>query len=124
VLFPAEKLMRTHPDENVQIAGRPAALSRLPFPGQAKAMAVIDTRRDFDLNGTLPPNRAHAAALRARRLHDLAFPATTLARLHVDEPAEGRLPDLAHLSAAAAVRTRSYGRSRLGLVAVTVVARL
>src|SRR5882762_2569084 len=70
-------------DEDVEIAGRPAVVTTLPFPLHAKARAVVDTRRHFDRDRLrlLHPTRAvargtrifdhlsRAAALRAGALH-------------------------------------------------------
>ena len=49
ITLPGEVCMRTDTRDNVQVSGWTAILACLPFAGEPHLRAVIDTRRDFDL---------------------------------------------------------------------------
>ena len=52
-----------HPDQQMQVAGRPAALARLAPPGQPDALTVVDPGRDADVERTGLGDPAGAPAL-------------------------------------------------------------
>ena len=65
--------MRLRRDENVEIAGRPAAHARLAFAGEADARAVLDARRNVDREVALARHPAGARAGRAWIVDDFAL---------------------------------------------------
>src|SRR5919109_1267384 len=57
-----EERMRSEREENIEIAGRPAAHARFPFTGEANARAVLDTGRNVDRERALARDPAGAGA--------------------------------------------------------------
>src|SRR5262252_5186854 len=80
--------------EDVEIAGRPAARARLAFVGEPDAGAVLDALRDVDRQRAVALHPARASAGRARIIDHLAAPVAGRAGALEGEEAL-RLPDLA-----------------------------
>src|SRR6202034_4911555 len=74
--FPQKEGMGARRQENIEIARRTAAQTRLAFPGQPDARAVFDARRDIHRQSALTRHPARSDARRARALDHLA-PALT-----------------------------------------------
>ena len=103
---------------HVQIAGRAAVRARLAFLRQTKLRAVVDARRNVDLQLALAPQIAVALAFLAGTAHDLAAAAALRAG-----PAHGKKRLLInHLAAAAAGGTGDQAVIRLRAFAVAAAA--
>ena len=85
-----EALVLLDAHDDVEVAGRPAALARVAAAGHAQALAVLDPRRDVDLH--VPLRRDHPApgAGVARLLGDPAVAAALVAQRGADHLAEAR----------------------------------
>src|SRR6185312_12662281 len=70
--FALEQRMPAHRQEDIEIAGRPAARARLALAAQANARAVLDAGWNVDLERLLAPHAALAGADLARLVDDLA----------------------------------------------------
>src|SRR5687767_320870 len=66
-----EELVAAHRQEYVEIARRAAARTGLALAAEADAGAVLDARRDVDLEGLFAPHPALAHAALARLVDDL-----------------------------------------------------
>src|SRR5262249_47454604 len=108
-----EEGMRRDRQEDVEIAGRPAAQSSLPLPGQANAGAVLDAGRDVDRERALAGGPAETAAGGAGLVDHLAAAMTGRAGALQGEEALG----VANLALAAAGRARLRLGAGLGAVA-------
>ena len=60
--FALEQPVAAHRQEDVEIAGRPAARAGLALAAEADARAVLDAGRDVDLERLLAPHAALAGA--------------------------------------------------------------
>src|SRR6185436_516543 len=67
-----EELVRLDRQEDIEVAGRPAAHAGLALAGEANARAVLDARRDVDRQRAFAHHAARAAAGAARVVDDLA----------------------------------------------------
>src|SRR3984885_254417 len=74
--IPLKERMGAKRQENIEIARRTAAQTRLAFPGQPDARAVFDARRDIHRQSALARHPARSDARRARTFNHLA-PALT-----------------------------------------------
>ena len=75
---------------------------------QADLVAIVDARRDRHAQRALALDAAVAVARVARRLDDLAGPATAVAHADVDHLAEHRLAHVAQLACALALRAAGW----------------
>src|SRR5688500_5097203 len=98
-----ERLVLRDVHRHVQGARRPAARSRLALVREPDLVALVDARRDADLEGSPALDAALAPARLARGLDDLAVALAAGAGGHVDHLAEHRLPNAAHLAAPVAL---------------------
>ena len=57
-----EKLVRRERQENIEVAGRPAAQARLAFAGKPDARAVLDAGRNIHRQRALARDAAGAAS--------------------------------------------------------------
>src|SRR6185503_1148793 len=106
----------------VQIAGRAAALARVPAAAQPDPLLVGDPRGNVHLQRLAYRAPAAAATLVARLGRDLPVAPARVARLLAHELAEGGAGHGAQPSGAAAGRARLDRGSRLGAVPVAVLA--
>src|SRR5438034_11496635 len=120
----SEELVLLDADEHVQVARGTAAQPRLTLARDAQLLAIVDARRQRELEVLVLALAALAAALRADLVHRLPRPAAARARRDVHEPSEDRLLHLPDLTAAVAGRARGDVRARLRAAALTVRAHL
>ena len=90
----------------------------MALPAQADALAVVDSRRDLDLDPALLGLAAGARAILARRLDDLAAAPALRAGLRADDLAEEGVGDGLQPARPAAARARRPRRARRGAGAV------
>src|SRR6266542_147147 len=74
-----EQLVAAHRQEDVEIAGRPAARAGLALAAEADARAVLDTGGNVDLERLVAPRAALAHAGAARLVDHLACPVAGMA---------------------------------------------
>ena len=112
--IPLEDGMLLDVRDDVEVAGRAAARGRLPLPREADLVPVIDAGRDGDPQRALALRAAVATTGRAGLLDDLARAPAAATGGHVDDLAQQRGAHLAHLAAAAALRTGGRRAARFG----------
>src|SRR4029453_19267125 len=95
----------------------------VPFARDADALAVVDPRRDLDVECPLLDHAAVTTALATWSLDDPAAARAGRAGVRADELAESAARDLAHAPCAATRRAARHGRARLGSLAAAVRAR-
>src|SRR3984957_5890383 len=96
---PLKERMGAKRQENIEIAGWPAAQTRLAFSGQPDARAVCDARRDVHRQRALARHPAGSDARRARAFDNLAPALTGQAGALEREETLG-MPDFAEAAAA------------------------
>ena len=117
-----EALVGLHVDEHVEVAGRPAALARVPAPGEADALPVADAGGHVDAQRA-PAHLAPApVALRARLLGDAPLAAAHVAGDLAHDLPEGRARHRLQHAGAAAALAGDDRRAGLGAVAVAALA--
>ena len=107
---------------DVHIAGASSVRARMALATETDALAVVDPRRDLDLELARLEREAGALADGAGRLGHAARTAAGRARLGADELAEDAAGDLLQLSLAAAGRAGDALRPGLGALAVAALA--
>jgi len=108
--IPLENRVSLDPDIHIEVSGRPAVSSRLPFPIQADTIPGIHARRNLHGQCLYFPHTATPGAPRARRLYDVPGTAANGAGL-----LNGEKPLLCpNLPSSPAGFTRSRLSTRLG----------
>src|SRR5207247_6162030 len=114
-----EARVGTHTDEHVHVARTAAECATVSLARQADALAVVDARRDVDVDRALVDRAARAAAVLARVLDDPAAASAVPARRRPDELAEDAARDLLQPAAAPASAAARDGRPGRDAVAAT-----
>jgi hypothetical protein len=109
-------------DEDVEVAGRPAALARVAAPAQADALAVGDARRHVDIERPAADLAPATVAALAGRLGGAPLAAADVAGDLPDDLPERRARHRLQDACAAAALARDDRRPGLGAVAVTDLA--
>src|SRR5206468_12481848 len=122
VVLADDALVRADADQHVQVAGRPPRLPGVSGPGQPDPLTVGDPGRDLDarLAAGDPPPAPPALVARAGR--DPAVPPARVAGHRPHHLSEGRPGDRLEAARPGAARAGLDRRSRLGPVALAVVA--
>ena len=125
VAFAHEALVVAHAHQHVQVARGRARLAGVSAAGEPDALTVRDAGRHVHLERAPP---VHAPTCRGTLVHGCAAHAPVavagVAGHRAHHLPEGRARDRLQLSGAAAALARLDRRSRLGAVAVTVLAAL
>src|SRR5439155_2779465 len=122
VCFTHESRMRPDADEDVEVTGLPAEQARVALAGEPDALAVVDPRRNLDLERALLEQAALAPTAGAGILDDAARTTATGAGLAADELAERRSRDMLDAAGAAAFGTGRRRLAGLDPVAAALVA--
>src|SRR6266850_3592760 len=124
VAFAPEQVVVLDADEDIEVARWSAAQARLTLTRDAQLLAVVDARRERELELFVAALAALAAALGADLVDRLARAAAARAGRDVHEAAEDRLLHLPDLAAAVAGAAGGDLRAGLGAAALAVGARL
>src|SRR5438105_10884764 len=111
-------------NQDVEVARRAGTGAGLALAGDAELLAVVDAGGDRQHDVALLALAALTPAPGAQLVDRLPRAAAPRAGGHVDEPAEHRLLDLAHLAPTLALLARGDRRARLGAVAAAALAGL
>ena len=117
-----ESLVGSDVDEDIDVPGLPAERARVSFARETDPLAVVDSRRDLDVDVALLEDSSRACACLARVLDDLARAAAARTRLASDELAEPGARHSLEVTRAAALFARRDCGARLDSVAAARIA--